>query len=83
MANGRKVRSELTQSLLQEGLLDLVINDLDKYVTQANDSSKRKGELSIENSNNYEISENHCFSHDKNLKSRLNRISNLLKYASM
>ena len=68
--------------LKTQELIDILIDDLQKYSALANESAK-KGLLTKENADSYEISENHCFSHEKNIKSRLNRIFNFLDFARM
>ena len=79
----RKGKQEFTEDLLKtQDLIDLLIEDLQKYSQIANDSYN-KGLLTLENSNSLQVSENHCFTHTKNIKSRLNRIYNLLDFAKM
>ena len=68
--------------LKTQDLIDLLIEDLQKYSQIANDCYN-KGLLTLENSNSLQVSENHCFTHTKNIKSRLNRIYNLLDFAKM
>jgi hypothetical protein len=58
----------------------MIIEDLDDYMTHANQQFK-SGELTMDNRVSAEMGDNHPFTHVKNIKSRLKRLKSLLIYS--
>lgn len=80
-ATQKRTRQEFAQDLLTSQEFDaLIIRDLDAYITYAN-TRVQKGDLTADNRGTLELSDDHPFSHIRNIKSRLKRLRSLLNFA--
>lgn len=77
----RRTRQEFAQDLITtQQIDDLIISDLGNYIEFANTLVK-KDDLTVETHKQLDMSDNHPFTHFKNLKSRLKRLRALLLWA--
>jgi hypothetical protein len=80
---GKKSREDFSREIIEESdFANLIINDLDRYISYANNLAKR-GELTAENHKTLELGDQYLFTHFKNLKSRLKRLKTILLYSKL
>lgn len=80
-ANSKKTRQQYTQELVEErDFIGLIIKDLDRYIEFSNQCFKN-GELTVKNQKTHDLGSNHPFPHEKNIRSRLNRIQLILAWS--